>query len=230
MRIALLDDDIDMLDLTVCVLQGAGYQCSRFTSGRELISSLRDEVFDIFILDWNLPDVSGLSVLQWIRNKLGDSPPVLLLTSRVEDDDVIAALNAGGDDFISKPCQAAIFLARVQALARRTQAAKLHGLVEIYGKYNIDIANRKVVINEKQLDLTPREFAIALILFRSVNIVVSRAHLFETVWGYVPETETRTLDVHISKIRKKLEIESKNGYIISPLYGYGYRLEEVFAS
>ncbi len=226
MKIALLDDDPVLLDIVDGLLQRAGYQCSCFTSGRQLIRSLHDDRFDLFILDWNVPDLSGLSVLEWIRNRIGNSPPALLLTSRVADEDVITGLNAGADDFITKPFQAPVFLARVKAMARRAQAASPQSSTERYGAYEFDLKNHQIRRNAELQESTPREFQIALLLFRNANIAVSRTYILETIWGFSPVSGTRTLDIHISKIRRKLKLNIENGYIISPIYGHGYRLEE----
>ena len=226
-KVALLDDDPAFLDLVDGLLPDADYQCTRFTSGRQLIRALHDERFDLFVLDWNLPELSGLAVLEWIRNRIGSAPPALLLTSRTADQDVVAGLNAGADDFISKPLQPEIFLARLRAMARRAQPGAPTGKVEQYGPYEFDSAVHKVRRDGVILDTTPREFQIALLLFRNLNIAVSRTYLFETIWGFIPVSETRTLDIHISKIRRKLALTSGNGYLIAPIYGHGYRLEEV---
>ena len=227
MKIAILDDDQPHLQSMESLLTEAGFDVVAFSAGRQLIRSVREQRFDMFVLDWNLPDVSGLSVLEWIRNQIGTTPPVLLVTSRVADEDVVMALNAGADDFISKPFKSEIFLARVRALSRRCQPNGTERATEAYGRFEFDLAARKVRSNGDLIDITPKEFQLALLLFRNVNIAVARAHMLETIWGMAPTADTRTPDIHVSKVRKKMGLGPETGYTLSTVYGYGYRLEEL---
>lgn len=228
MKVAVLDDDKTVLETVTGLLEGAGFVCSTFDNGRQLVRALHRETFDLFVIDWNLPDLPGLNVLEWIRNQIGAQPPVLLLTNRASDEDLVAGLRAGADDFVTKPYQPAVLLARVEALARRS-TMNLSRTTETYGALDFELTNKTLRLKGDVVHLTPKEFSLALMLFRNLNRAVSRAYIFETIWGMDPDLSTRTLDIHISKIRSKLALRPESGYRLTPVYGYGYRLEEYLA-
>ena len=225
MKVAILDDDPVVLHTVSALLTQAGFSCLTFDSGRQLVRAQHRETFDLFVLDWNVPDMSGLNVLEWIRNQIGAQPPVLLLTNRVTDEDIVAGLRAGADDFVTKPFQPQILLARVEALARRS-SVNLSRTTEVYAQYEFELSNKALKADGEQVKVTPKEFSLALLLFRNLNRAVSRAYIFETIWGIDPDLSTRTLDIHVSKIRAKLGLRPETGYRLTPVYGYGYRLEE----
>ncbi|MBC2670171.1 response regulator transcription factor [Novosphingobium piscinae] len=228
MKVAVLDDDKAVLETVAKLLDEAGFQCATFDNGRQLVRTLHRETFDLFVIDWNLPDLPGLNVLEWIRNQIGAQPPVLLLTNRVSDEDLVAGLRAGADDFVTKPYHPAVLLARVEALARRS-TMNLSRTTETYGKLDFELTSKTLRLSGEVVHLTPKEFSLALLLFRNLNRAVSRAYIFETIWGMDPDLSTRTLDIHISKIRSKLALRPENGFRLTPVYGYGYRLEEHLA-
>lgn len=228
MKVAVLDDDKAVLETVAALLRDAGFACVAFDGGRQLVRALHRETFDLFIIDWNLPDLSGLNVLEWIRNQIGAQPPVLLLTNRVSEEDMVAGLRAGADDFVTKPYQPAVLLARVEALARRS-TMNLSRTTESYGGFEFELTSKTLRHSGEVVHLTPKEFNLALLLFRNLNRAVSRAYIFETIWGMDPDLSTRTLDIHISKIRSKLGLRPETGYRLTPVYGYGYRLEEFLA-
>jgi DNA-binding response OmpR family regulator len=228
MKVAILDDDQPVLDAVANLLRQAGYTCSTFDCGRQLVRTLHRESFDFFVIDWNLPDLPGISVLEWIRNQIGAQPPVLLLTNRVTDEDMVAGLRAGADDFVTKPFQPAVLLARIDALARRS-TVNLNRTTESFGPFEFELTSKSLKTQGDLVRLTPKEFSLALLLFRNLNRAVSRAYIFETIWGIDPDLSTRTLDIHVSKIRAKLNLTPQSGYRLTPVYGYGYRLEEYLA-
>lgn len=226
MKVAILDDDPEVLQAVSGLLNTAGFTCTRFDSGRNFVRALHRDSFELFVIDWNLPDLSGINVIEWIRNQIGTQPPVLLLTSRVSDEDVVTALRAGADDFVTKPFPPAVLLARVEALARRS-AVNLSRSTESYGAYEFELNAKAVKTAGEDVRLTPKEFSLALLLFRHLNRAVSRTYIFETIWGIDPDLSTRTLDIHVSKIRSKLGLRPDSGFRLAPVYGYGYRLEEI---
>lgn len=228
MKVAVLDDDKTILETVSLLLEGAGFACATFDNGRQLVRALHRDTFDLFVIDWNLPDLPGLNVLEWIRNQIGAQPPVLLLTNRISEEDMVAGLRAGADDFVTKPYQPAVLLARVEALARRS-TMNLSRTTETYGAYDFELSSKSLRLSGNVVHLTPKEFNLALLLFRNLNRAVSRAYIFETIWGMDPDLTTRTLDIHISKIRSKLALRPDSGYRLTPVYGYGYRLEEHLA-
>ncbi|MFO1241553.1 MAG: response regulator transcription factor [Sphingomonadaceae bacterium] len=227
MKIAILDDDPELLESVSRLLNEAGHSCFCFDRGEALIQTLRRSHFDLFVLDWNLPDRSGISVIEWIRNRIGDSVPVLLLTSRSLEEDVIAGLEAGADDFISKPFQPALLRARVQALGRRLRIGSDGETQERYGNIEFDLHRRIVSREGDEISLTAKEFQLALLLFHNLDRALSRQHILETIWGLRADIPTRTLDSHVTRVRSKLSLRPGNGFKLTSLYGYGYRLEGV---
>ncbi len=225
MKVAILDDDPGVLNEVSALLTPAGFRCSTFEGRRQFMRALHSETFDFFIIDWNLPDLSGINVVEWIRNQIGAQPPALLLTNRVSDDDMITALRAGADDYVTKPFQPAVLLARVEALARRSSFT-LSRSTETFGPYDFELMTKTLRHAGETIRLTPKEFSLALLLFRNLNRAVSRTYIFETIWGMDPDLSTRTLDIHVSKIRAKLGLKPEAGFRLAPVYGYGYRLEE----
>lgn len=227
MRVALLEDDRAQREALVALISDAGYPCCSFSASRSLITALRRKSFDLLILDWNLPDLPGIEVLSWVRSNLDPAPPCLLLTSRQAEEDIIAALDAGADDYVTKPLAPSVLLARVNALLRRAYPAPRDPDLERFGDYAFAPAGETVTIGARSVSLTSKEFGLALVLFRNLHRALSRAYLLETVWGRNPDLPTRTLDIHISKIRSKLAIRPERGFRLSSIYSYGYRLERI---
>jgi DNA-binding response OmpR family regulator len=178
-------------------------------------------------LDWNVPDVSGLAVIHWVKNQLPKAPPILMLTSRTMEEDIVEALKAGADDYVIKPIQPAVLRARIEAVCRRAYPGALEAESERFGEYEFDARDKSVTVKGTQIALTAKEFALALMLFRNLHRTLSRTYILEALWGFSPDAQTRTLDAHISKVRTKLGLRSQSGYRLVPVYAYGYRLETV---
>ena len=229
MKIAVPDDDPVQLETISSVAQAAGYRPVLFSRAQALISALRKDTFDLLIVDWNLPDRSGLEVLAWARTNLKPPPPMLLVTSRAEDEDIVAGLNAGADDYLPKPLSPAVLEARINALMRRAYAQPSTPGAEIHGDTVFHDSSSAVTRNGKTVVLTAKEYALAQLLFRNLHRALSRTYILETVWGNEPNLNSRSLDMHISRIRTKLELRPEQGFRLTPIYSYGYRLERVDA-
>lgn len=227
MRIGVLEDDGELSRQLEELLVGAGHRCFLFQSGQKLINFLRHETVDLLLIDWNIPDVSGLAVVRWIQDNLEVRPPVLMLTSRTAEEDIVTALRSGADDYVVKPVQPGVLLARIESIRRRAYPEPRAGSVERYGDYVFDLRQENVQLNETEISLTAKEFALALMLFRNMHRALSRSYIFEALWGRNPELQTRTLDSHISKVRTKLNLRPENGLKLVPVYAYGYRLEAI---
>lgn len=229
MRIAVLDDDNNLLELVCTILNAAGHTCHPFLSGKEMLHQLRRESYDMLILDWQVPDLNGTEILHWVREKLSPTLPVLFMTSRSGEDDIVAGLAAGADDYMIKPIRRSELVARVQALLRRaypTQTASEHLQ---FGIYKFETRPGRVSVNDQPVEMTQKEFDLALLLFRNLGRPLSRAYILEAVWSRDVDIPSRTMDTHISRVRSKLELRSENGYRLAPVYSYGYRLEQVTA-
>ena len=226
MRLAVLEDDPSFRAQIEAVVTEAGHSCLSFATSRALTTSLRQESYDLLLLDWNMPDFAGLQLLGWARENLHPCPPVMMITSRAEPTDVVMALKAGADDYVVKPFEPSVLTARVGALLRRTYEIVIpdSGLEELFGA-TFEHGACAVTIRSHRTVLTSKEFGLALILFRHMHRAMSRAHLLEAVWGRNPDLPTRTLDVHISKLRSRLGLRPEQGYRLSPVHSFGYRLE-----
>ena len=226
MRVAVLDDDRAQLDLAQRVLEGIGHDFHGFTDGRTLQRALRRESFDLLILDWELPDISGLDVVRWARENLEQLVPILFVTNRSAESDVIEGLAAGADDFMVKPIRTGELTARVNALLRRAYPQKCNGTFVI-GRYLFDPTTAQIRVAGQNIVLKQKEFDLAVFLFQNIGRLLSRKHLLEAVWGIEAEISSRSLDTHVSRLRGKLGIMPENGYRLVAIYSVGYRLEAV---
>jgi len=229
MRIAVLDDEPAARAFVSQTLIEAGHRCYEFPDARALATRLRQETFDLVVLDWNMPDKSGVEIITWMRDNIDKPVPSLLLTNRNSDDDIIAGLNAGADDYIIKPVQPAVLLARITAIHRRTGPREAGAANESYGPYHFQPARQAISVEGETVVLTAKEYELAATLFRNLHRPLSRSYLLEMVWGRNPDLPTRTLDAHISRIRAKLGLRPERGFRLSPVYSYGYRLEAIEA-
>ena len=225
MRIALLEDDPDHGAQLQALLEGGGHRVHLFTRGRPLLNRLAHESFDVIVLDWVVPDLSGFDVLRTIRSQTVSDTPVLFLTHRDSEADVVAALEGGADDFLVKPARERELLARITALGRRGPDREAGADVLETGPIRIDIGRREITRDGTPVDLTPREFDVAVFFFRNPGKLVSRSHLMEVVWGRSTDVSLRTVDTHVSRLRSALALTAECGVRMSPVYGHGYRLE-----
>ncbi len=225
MRIAILEDDVDQLRAIDALLTSAGHQVHAFTRGRALLSSLAVDSYDLLVLDWGLPDLSGVEVLATAGPRLKGRTPVLFLTQRDAEADVVQALEAGADDFITKPARERELLSRVLALGRRAMAGRLTVNEFDAGPLHVNVEQQRIERNGEPVELTRREFDVAVLFCRNLGKVLSRAHILEAVWGRGDSTTTRTVDTHVSRLRSALGLSTAAGLRLTPVYGYGYRLE-----
>lgn len=190
--------------------------------------SLREQTFDLFLLDMELPGVQGKEVLRWIRNTVGAHVPVMALTAYKDDYDLVAVLAAGADDYLSKPIRIAELVARVQALLRRSRGSHegFDGVIR-QGAYVFDVTKRVAHCAGEVIQLTRIEFDIAIYLFRNMDRLVPRELLERSVWGRSIGQDSRTLDTHISRIRTKLKLVPRNGVRLVSIYSHGFRMVSV---
>jgi DNA-binding response OmpR family regulator len=225
MRIAALDDDPSQLDLVRRSVESIGYCCRPFDRGQRLLRELRRESFDLLVIDWQLPDVSGIEVVRWVRANVAHRVPILFLTNRGDERDVVDALSSGADDYMVKPTRVRELMARMKALLRRSYPA--HESTELrYGGYRFDAVSSTVEFQGQAIELKQKEFDLARCLFANQGRLLSRAHLLDVVWGgQSTDVSSRSLDTHISSLRAKLELRPARGFRLSAVYGQGYRLE-----
>ena len=226
MRIAYLEDDAAQAALVRSCLEEEGYVCLHYATGAEFQHALRRDTFDLCLLDWELPDISGIEVLGWIRDRFGPTLPVIFTTVRTTETDIVSALNAGADDYLTKPLRRLEMLARIKAVMRRSVVEAGEHHIEM-GAVVIDANTRSVARGGESVDLTPKEFDLALFLFRRVGVIVSRGHMLDAIWGRESNLDTRTVDTHVSRIRTKLGLTAEHGWRLSSVQHIGYRLERL---
>jgi two-component system response regulator RegX3 len=227
MRIAILEDDPSQADLIRVWLVGAGHACHTYGRGREFTRAMMRESFDLLVLDWELPDLNGDAVLAWVRANIRDHVPVLFTTARDTEQDIVQALKAGADDYLIKPLRRAELLVRVEALGRRARPQIRAEEKLRAGDLEIDVDRRVILRLGEPVELTQKDFDLAVFLFRNIGNLVSRGHILESVWGRSPDINTRTVDTHVSRLRTKLRLVPENGWRLAAVYQHGYRLEPV---
>jgi DNA-binding response OmpR family regulator len=227
LRIALLEDDPAQAELMHAWLADAGHDCYIFKLGKTLIRELGRDSFDLIVLDWMLPDTDGIQILRWIRRQIDWPIPVVFVTGRDAEADVVEALEQGADDYMAKPAKRLEVLARIKAVSRRViQPDEASRTLEL-GRYRIDKTARTVYRDGQAVELTHKEYDLVLFLFGSAGRVLSRAHILTSVWGYSSDLNTRTVDTHISRIRNKLVLRAEHGWQLKAVYQHGYRLEQI---
>lgn len=226
MRVAVLDHSPDQLTLIHKSMVALGHECHLFKEGRTLVQALRRQTFDFLILDWRRTDSPGSQVIKTIRGTLKIQLPILIVTDRSDEADMVAGLNAGADDVMAKPLRGAELEARVNALLRRAYPSR-HESELVFGPYHFYPPSRVLKMRGAQVELKNREYQLALFLFQNLGRLLSREHLHEAVWGISVEALSRSLDTHVSRLRTKLALRPANGFLLLAVYGLGYRLEAV---
>lgn len=225
--IALLEDDPDQALIVAEWLKEAGHKCDSYRGGRVFIQGVKRNTYDILVLDWIVPDMSGLDVLYWVRENVDWRIPVIFTTQMDREEDVVRVLDEGADDYMAKPVKRRELLARIAALGRRTlNSHEGHEVLE-FDPFQIDREYRIVQKSGIEISLTNIEFDLTIFLFRNHGRILSRGYILENVWGRNSEVNTRTVDTHISRVRKKLGICQEIGWRLSPIYQHGYRLEKL---
>jgi len=227
MYIGIAEDDHDQAALIALWLEGAGHATRAFGSVTDTVDALKKERFELLLFDWMLPDGTGADLLKWTRDNLGWEIPVLVLTSRDDEATVVAALQAGADDYVVKPPKPLELMARVAALARRVRSGGLPVLR--LGAFEIDIQRQRLTLDGEPVVLTQKEFDLSAYLFQSPGKLLSRDHLLNKIWGINADVDTRTVDTHVSRLRKKLGLDGSKGWKLVPVYGVGYRFERIDA-
>ena len=225
MRILHLDDDPLQLDIVRNWLEPEGHHVHGTASGTEALRALDDAAFDLAILDWSVPDLSGEHVLRHIRER-HDGLPVMFATMNDEEHEVAHILSLGADDYLVKPLRRLEFLARVNALARR---AGIGGAPEAedLAPYELRRDPRAVLLAGQEVRMSDRMRDLAFYLFEKRGQIVSRKELFRRVWGLSKPIESRTIDTFVSRLRTALELDGRHGWRIVSVYQHGYRLEKV---
>ena len=223
-RILVVDDDPAHLLALEDNLKLAGYEVSTARSGRRALELMKQEEFDLVILDIMLPYMDGFEVCKRVRES-GDETPIIMLTARVQEHDRVQGLDAGADDYIVKPFSVAELLARIRAVLRRVKLQAR--LLERFSFGDVEFDFRKYEARKGgiKLDISAREFQILKILVTHEGEVVSRDQLIGEIWGYDSFPTERTIDTHIARLRQKLEDDPALPKHIFTVYGAGYKFQ-----
>ena len=231
-RILAVDDEEHILELIEYNLVKNGFFVTTVSSGEEALALLEKEPFDLVLLDIMMEGMGGIEVLKRIRNqKETKDLPVILLTARGEEIDKVLGLEMGADDYMEKPFGVHELAARIKAVLRRSQRTtaeeeREHKDSVHAGRLTIDKETREAMVDGKPLDLALKEFELLYLLVKNKGFVFSRDQALEQVWGYDYFGETRTVDVHIRNIRKKLEEKGMNPDCIKTVRGVGYKFQQ----
>ena len=255
MKIAVLEDDRTQLQMVEQALIGGEnhwdepMECRLFSSGQALLQSLKEEPYDCLVLDRRVADMSGDVILQWVRQYATALHQkyitVIMLTNLRSEQETIQGLEAGADDYIYKPFRPKELVARIQRLVRAHKvtyalghsvasaidpslnAAQQGGtsLVMQFNDYLFNQFEQRVTYKGESIDLTEREFSLALLLFKNLNTPLSRETIFEVVWKRADNPSSRALDTHVYRLRQRLNLNVGSGFVLRTVYGYGYRLD-----
>ena len=221
-RVLVVDDEPDIVALIAYHLVKAGYRVSTAATGPDALNAARQERPALIILDLMLPGMSGYDVLEQLRSQPATQDlAVLLLSARREEQDRIRGLSLGADDYLTKPFSPQELVLRVGAILRRIGTAGPSNILTV-GPISIDRDEHRVTVDGHVLDLTPTEYKLLLLLAERRGRVQGRALLLETVWEAAPDIQTRTVDMHIQRLRSKL---GTAGDLIETVRGFGYRLK-----
>jgi two-component system, OmpR family, response regulator len=222
MRILIVEDDLEAADAMARGLGEAGHDCVQAPDGREGLKAAQDGQFDVMIVDRMMPNMNGVQLVESLRRE-GDHTPVLFLSALGEVGDRVDGLQAGADDYLVKPYAFAELIARIEALSRRRDTGSVHTLLKV-GELEMDLIARTVHRAGKEIDLQPREFQLLEFMMRHAGQSVTRTMLLEKVWHYHFDPQTNVIDVHISRLRSKID-KGFDRPMLQTVRGAGYRLD-----
>lgn len=222
--IYLVEDDASIGEVEAYALKSAGYETLLCPDGAAFRAAMAKQMPQMVVMDWMLPGESGLELLQWIRHDLRTvALPVLLVTAKGSEMDIVKGLDAGADDYLTKPFGVLEFISRVKALLRRAAALRTSPDTLAFGPIRLCPANHTLTVEDQPVELTYKEFALLELLMQTPGQVVSRETILARVWGMDTSLETRTLDMHIRTLRQKL---GNAGGLIQTVRKVGYKLAE----
>ena len=222
MKVGLLEDDLAQAERMQSLLSKLGYQAEHFSTGKGLLESLRRRSFDLLLIDWELPDMSGIDVLKMVRTVVDWHIPILFVTQRDSESDVVTALDAGADDYLVKEVRERELGARIHALLRRLGNEPQNVQV---AHVELDRRTRSGTSHGQPVELTAKDFELAWYLLHNIGRLLSRQQLLRDVWGINVPLNTRTVDVHMIRLRRRLDFGNRGALRIRTVYQHGYRLE-----
>ncbi|WP_038484382.1 response regulator transcription factor [Collimonas arenae] len=225
MNIAILDDDFHQINLISNILRSEGHICAAFQRDEDVLMRLSSGNFDLLILG----GASALDVLKEIREQLPQAIPILFVVDNSDEEGIVEGLTAGADSCMIKPIRGNELSARVQALVRRAYPMNANKKIE-FSDYLFDMSTHQLTRASKPIDISPKEFDLALLFFRNLDCPLTRTYILETVWSNCIPVSYQTLYTHIANIRDKLQLQVENGYRLYSIYRYGYQLQRLNTS
>lgn len=219
-----VEDDADLAARVCALLQARGHEAHGFDTPHKFFYQLRKRTPACVLVDWVLPELPGIDVVARVRQLLGPSVGVLMLTAVDSEDSIVRALQTGADDYVIKPMADAVLVARVEALLRRLSPRTAPASVLESGPYRFDFAAQRALVQGADVELTPREFDLAWTLFAQPARLVTKQELQSAIWGKNSEFGYHTIAQHVYSVRKKLEL-ARHGVRLVAVYASGYRLE-----
>ena len=227
-KILVVDDEVDIVDFMADYLTEEGYGVVKAYDGIEALDKMRQDSPDLVILDIMLPGLDGFEVCKQIRAE--SAVPILMVTAKCSDVDKVVGLEIGADDYIPKPFNPRELTARVKAILRRTfhQDYRPHSQTVVlkYKDLSLDTERRRVIVGDRHLELTMKEFDLLLFLMRNPGHVYSRNHLLDYVWGKDSFVGARTIDVHIRRLREEIETDASDPQYVKTVWGVGYKFTD----
>lgn len=226
-KILVIDDEVHIVELLKFNLEISDYEVEYAYDGIDGYIKAKEIKPDLILLDWMLPNISGIDVLKKIRNdKTLNKIPVIMLTAKNMENDKVEGLEIGADDYITKPFSVKELLARISTILRRCNVnANPSEIILTTGNLKVDLYKHEVYKGAEKIELTLKEFELLKLLLENKGKVLSRNHLLDKIWGYEYYGETRTVDVHIRYLRKKIEGHSNADKYIQTIRGVGYKID-----
>jgi two-component system response regulator RegX3 len=224
-KILIVEDEASFSEALSFLLGKEGFDVSIAETGRSALELFKSQTFDLILLDLMIPEVSGIEVCRSIRTT--SAVPIIMLTAKDSEIDKVVGLELGADDYVTKPYSSRELVARIKAVLRRGIAEESHSEAGIHTAANIrmDIERHQVTVNGLLVPLPLKEFELLEFLMRNAGRVMTRAQLIDRVWGGDYYGDTKTLDVHIKRLRSKIEADPANPLLIQTIRGLGYKFE-----
>lgn len=221
MLIYCVEDEDSIRELVAYVLRGQNFEVETFETAKELWPALEHRKPDLLLLDVMLPGEDGFEILRKLRsNSANENLPIIMLTAKTSEFDIVQGLDKGTDDYVTKPFGVVELVSRIRAVLRRTKKEDASPKTLKSHKVEVHKGKRKVIVNDKEIELTVKEYELLVYLMENEEIVLTREQMMNSVWGFSYEGESRTVDMHIMTLRQKLK---KAGKAIKTVRGIGYR-------
>jgi two-component system response regulator RegX3 len=225
-KILIIEDEISFSEALSFLLEKEGYSTVIAETGKQGLDAFKSDNFDLVLLDLMIPEVSGIDVCRTIRTT--SAVPIIMLTAKDSEIDKVVGLELGADDYVTKPYSSRELVARIKAVLRRgnldgdaLESTSVHSIAGI----KMDIERHQVTVNEAAINLPLKEFELLEFLMRNAGRVLTRGQLIDRVWGGDYYGDTKTLDVHIKRLRSKIEVDPANPLLIQTIRGLGYKFE-----